>query len=238
MRRLVLASLGLALAATLLPVALLRVVPPLTSAFIVQRWLGHGAGGACRDGVAYDWVGWDAISPHAKLAVLAAEDQRFAQHRGFDLKEIREAVAERRAGARPRGASTISQQVAKNLFLWPEQSFVRKGLEAWLTLWIEALWPKRRILEVYLNVAQLGPCTFGVEAAAQQAFGIPAARLRPDQAALLAAVLPDPAGRRIEAPSPAVRARAARIERQMRQLGPGLLRRLEDGADPARDGAR
>jgi len=239
LRRLALAALALALAATVLPIALLRVVPPLTSSFMVQRWLGRGAGGACRNGIACDWVGWDAISPHAKLAVLAAEDQRFARHRGFDLKEIREAVAERRAGTRVRGASTISQQVAKNLFLWPGKSFARKALEAWLTLWIEALWPKRRILEVYLNVAQLGPCTFGVEAAAREAFGIPAARLDARQAALLAAVLPDPARRRIEAPSPAVRARAVRIERQMRQLGAGLLRQVEDGAGaPARAGAR
>jgi monofunctional biosynthetic peptidoglycan transglycosylase len=225
-RRWLLALLALGLVATALPLALLRVVPPLTSAFMVQHALGRGAGGPC-DGVDYDWVGWGAISTHAKLAVLAAEDQRFAAHRGFDLREIRAAFGEWREGTRRRGASTITQQVAKNLFLWPEASFVRKGLEAWLTLWIEALWPKRRILEVYLNVAQLGPCTFGVEAAAQRFFGIPAARLGPEQAALLAAVLPDPAGRRVEAPSPAVRARAARIGRQMRALGPGTLAALD-----------
>lgn len=223
--------LGLALAAiatSALPIACLRVVPPLTSSFMVQRALGHGAGGPC-DGIDYDWVGWDAISPHAKLAVLAAEDQRFAAHRGFDLREIRAALGDWWAGTGRRGASTISQQVAKNLFLWPDGGFARKGLEAWLTLWIEALWPKRRILEVYLNVAQLGPCTFGVEAAARRFFAIPAARLSREQAALLAAVLPDPAGRRVAAPSAAVRARAAWIERQMRALGPGVLAALEPG---------
>jgi monofunctional biosynthetic peptidoglycan transglycosylase len=223
--RVLLAAGLLAVAATALPIAALRVVPPLTTAVMVQRWLGGGAGGRCA-GIDYDWVGWDAISPHAKLAVLAAEDQRFAEHGGFDLKEIREAVAERIDGGRARGASTITQQVAKNLFLWPEPTLVRKALEAWLTLWIEALWPKQRILEVYLNVAQMGPCTFGVEAAAQRWFGIPAKRLVPAQAALLAAVLPDPAGRRVEAPSAAVRARARRIEGQMRQLGPDAVARL------------
>jgi monofunctional biosynthetic peptidoglycan transglycosylase len=193
---------------------------------MIQRWLGRGEGGRCAR-IDYDWVGWDSISRHAKLAVLAAEDQRFASHAGFDVKEIRDAVAERRAGARARGASTITQQVAKNLFLWPAPSFVRKGLEAWLTLWIEALWPKRRILEVYLNVAQMGPCTFGVEAAARRWFGSSAARLSADQAALLAAVLPNPARRRVEAPSPAVRARAARIRREMGRLGGGAVAALD-----------
>jgi monofunctional biosynthetic peptidoglycan transglycosylase len=226
LRRALLALAAAWLVATLGPIAALRVVPPVTTSFMVQRWLGHGAGGRCRS-IEYDWVGWDAISPHAKLAVLASEDQRFAQHGGFDLKEIRNAVTERRSGARGRGASTITQQVAKNLFLWPAPSFVRKAVEAWLTLWIEALWPKRRILEVYLNVAQMGPCTFGVEAAARRFFGVPAARLSAGQAALLAAVLPDPARRRVEDPTPALRSRAARIERQMRALAPGALRALD-----------
>ncbi len=223
------AALGLVLAllaASVAPIAVLRVVPPLTSSFMVQRALGFGDGGRCRR-IEYDWVGWEAISRHAKLAVLASEDQRFPTHGGFDLAEIRDAVSERLAGSRARGASTITQQVAKNLFLWPAPSFARKGLEAWLTLWIEALWPKRRILEVYLNVAQMGPCSFGVEAAAQRFFARPAARLSRSQAALLAAVLPDPAHRRVEAPTPALRARAAQIERQMRALGPAAVRAVE-----------
>lgn len=222
-------ALGLALAfvaASVTPVAVLRAVPPLTSSFMAQRALGLGDGGRCRR-VEYDWVGWEAIARHAKLAVLASEDQRFASHGGFDLAEIRDAVTERLAGTRARGASTITQQVAKNLFLWPEPSLARKGLEAWLTLWIEALWPKRRILEVYLNIAQMGPCTFGVEAAAQRFFAIPAARLSRSQAALLAAVLPDPAHRRVEAPTRFLRARAAHIERQMHALGPAAVRAIE-----------
>lgn len=226
LRRAALVAAGAFLLATVVPIAALRVVPPLTTSFMVQRWLGAGAGGACRR-IDYDWVGWDAISRHAKLAVLAAEDQRFAAHAGFDLAEIRDALGERRAGGRTRGASTITQQVAKNLFLWPERSFARKALEAWLTVWIEALWPKRRILEVYLNVAQFGPCTFGVEAAARRFFGVPAARLDARQAALLAAVLPDPVRRRVEAPSPGVRARAAHVERQMRALGAGAVAAIE-----------
>ncbi len=204
----------------------LRVVPPLTSAFMVQRAFGVGAGRPC-DGIEYDWVAWDGISDAAKLAVLAAEDQRFPTHRGFDVREIRDAFATWRAGGPARGASTISQQVAKNLFLWPGQSLVRKGFEAWFTLWIEALWPKRRILEVYLNIAQMGPCSFGVGAASQRFFGVPPAGLGAHEASLLAAVLPSPIRRRVDAPSPAVRARAARIRSQMGARGDAPLRALD-----------
>jgi monofunctional biosynthetic peptidoglycan transglycosylase len=172
-------------------------------------------------------VGWREIAPAMKLAAVASEDQRFAAHGGFDFDSIRDAVEDRLDGGRLRGASTISQQVAKNLFLWPGQSFVRKSLEAWLTLWIEALWPKRRILEVYLNVAQFGPCTFGVEAAARRYFGKPAAALGAREAALLAAALPSPARSRADRPSSALRARAARVGREMRRLGRGWLREIE-----------
>ncbi len=212
--------------ATALPVLVLRVVPPLTSAFMVQRTFGAGAGGPC-EAIDYDWVGWHGISAAAKLAVLAAEDQRFATHRGFDIREIRDAFATWRAGGPARGASTISQQVAKNLFLWPEQSLVRKGFEAWFTLWIEALWTKRRILEVYLNIAQMGPCTFGVGAASRRFFAQSPARLGAVEASLLAAVLPSPARRRADAPSSAVRARAARIRSQMNALGHAPLGALD-----------
>lgn len=211
--------------ATVLPVLVLRVVPPSTSAFMLQRAFGVGGGQPCA-GIEYDWVGWDGISDAVKLAVLAAEDQRFATHRGFDVREIRDAVATWRAGGPARGASTITQQVAKNLFLWPGQSLVRKGLEAWFTLWIEALWPKRRILEVYLNIAQMGPCTFGVGAASARFFGVPPARLGATEASLLAAVLPSPARRRADAPSPEVRARAARIRSQMNVRRDAPLRAL------------
>ena len=125
----------------------------------------------------YDWVDLEQISPHAALAVIAAEDQQFPFHTGFDMKSIREAVRENAHRKRPRGASTITQQVAKNLFLWNGASYVRKGIEAWLTVLIEALWPKERILEVYLNIAQFGRGVYGVEAASQKFYRKPAARL-------------------------------------------------------------
>jgi len=227
LRRALLALAALWLLATVLPVAALRVVRPLTTSFMVQRWFGHGAGGPCRS-IDYDWVGWDAISAHAKLAVLASEDQRFAAHAGFDLKEIREAVAERRAGTRPRGASTSTQQVAKNLFLWPGQSWFRKGLEAGITVLIELAWPKQRILEVYLNVAEFGRGTWGIQAASRRFFHKDASRLSRAEAALLAAVLPSPKRYRADAPGPYVRKRQAWIERQMVALGgPAYLANMD-----------
>jgi len=176
--------------------------------------------------VDYRWVPLEATSPHVQLAVVAAEDQKFPHHYGFDLAAIGDALDAAEGGARLRGASTITQQVAKNLFLWSGRSWLRKGLEAWLTLWIEALWPKRRILEVYLNVAELGPGVFGVEAASRRAFGRPAAALGPREAALLAAALPSPRTRNPAAPSRRLLARAARVEAAMRRLGPSWLRPL------------
>jgi monofunctional biosynthetic peptidoglycan transglycosylase len=212
-------------AATALPVALLREVRPLTTAFMVQSRLGLAGAPRCPR-IEHRWVDWDAISREAKLAVIAAEDQRFAEHRGFDFDAIRTAARERRAGG-PRGASTISQQVAKNLFLWPGRSLLRKGLEAWFTVWIEALWPKHRILEVYLNVAQLGRCTFGIEAASRRYFDRPAAQLDADQAAWLAAALPSPTRLGAVDPPERQRERAAHVRRQMRSLGAGRLAELE-----------
>jgi monofunctional biosynthetic peptidoglycan transglycosylase len=167
--------------------------------------------------VQQQWVEWDEISPHLPIAVVAAEDQNFPDHHGFDLKSIRSALEEDRP--RPRGASTISQQVAKNLFLWPGHSWTRKGLEAYLTVFIELLWPKQRILEVYLNIAELGPGVFGAEAGAVASFGVPAAKLSLRQAALLAAVLPAPSSKSAADPSPQVSARADWILRQVQQLG-------------------
>src|SRR5262249_39964849 len=151
---------------TALPVLALRVVPPLVTPFMLRAHFGDDP---C-DRVDYRWVARDAIAPAVFLAVVAAEDQRFAQHAGFDFDAIGDALEQQRDGRPTRGASTISQQVAKNLFLWPGRSWVRKGLEAWFTVWIEALWPKARILEVYVNVAQLGRCTFGVGAASRRFF--------------------------------------------------------------------
>jgi monofunctional biosynthetic peptidoglycan transglycosylase len=154
-----------------------------------------------------------------KVAVIASEDQTFPSHHGFDLKSINNALEERESGKRVRGASTISQQVAKNLFLWPGKSWIRKGLEAWFTVLIETLWPKHRILEVHLNVAELGRGIYGVGAAAKIYFHKPASRLNANEAALLAAVLPNPIRLKAAAPSPYVRSRQAWILGQMRGLG-------------------
>ena len=156
----------------------------------------------------YRWTDWDQISTHIAVAVIAAEDQRFLDHRGFDVESIRNALADAERGGRQRGASTISQQVAKNLFLWPGRSFVRKGLEAYCTVFIELLWPKRRILEVYLNVAEFGDGVFGIAAASERFFHTVPARIELDQAALLAAVLPNPKVLRVDRPSAYVRIHA------------------------------
>ncbi|MCF7992090.1 MAG: monofunctional biosynthetic peptidoglycan transglycosylase, partial [Thiohalocapsa sp.] len=169
--------------------------------------------------VYHEWVDWQMLPRHVALAAVAAEDQRFPTHRGFDLIEIRNAWEDYRNGASLRGASTISQQTAKNLFLWSGRDYVRKALEVWLTVLMEALWPKERILEVYLNIAQFSPDTFGVGAASWRYFDRPAVALDASQAALLAAVLPNPEIYRLDAPSAKVRDRAAWIRRQMHRLG-------------------
>ncbi len=206
-----------ALASVLLVLAL-RWIPPPTSSFMLQsgaRALSAGGSTAVR----YQWTPLDEISPYAALAVIAAEDQRFPDHSGFDFVAIQTVWRDRRTGRPLRGASTISQQVAKNLFLWPGRSMIRKGLEAWFTVWLEWLWPKQRILEVYLNIAEFGEHTFGVEAASQRFFSKPAARLTASEAARLAAVLPNPVAYRVDRPSARVLNRQRWIERQMRQLG-------------------
>ena len=205
-------------AASMLLVLTLRWLPLPTSSVIVQngiKALWAGQGGAVR----YDWTPWTAISPYAALAVIAGEDQRFPAHYGFDLVEIQEALDDREEGRPLRGASTISQQVAKNLFLWSGRSFIRKGLEAWFTVLLELLWPKQRILEVYLNIAEFGDYTFGVEAASRRFFNKPAARLTAGEAVRLAAVLPNPMRYRVDKPSAYVVKRQRWIERQMEQLG-------------------
>jgi len=196
--------------ASIAPILALRSIPPPTSAYMLQsRSADPATGEACR-GVAYHWVDRAAISPHLKLAVVVAEDQRFMLHGGFDTRSIRRALSERGRG-RIRGASTISQQVAKNLFLWSGRSYFRKGIEAWLTFWIEALWSKQRILEVYLNLAQFGPCLFGVGAASERFFDVTPAELSPEQAALLATVLPNPLKLRVHNPGPYARERRDEI---------------------------
>jgi monofunctional biosynthetic peptidoglycan transglycosylase len=198
----------------------LRWVDPPTTSFMIQSWLSarsEGGGGAP---LRHYWVDWADISDHVKLAVVAAEDQRFCSHSGFDLESIADAVYERVKQGRSRGASTISQQVAKNLYLWSGRSLLRKGLEAYHTALIELLWSKRRILEVYLNVAQFGDRVFGIEAASVTYFGKPSARLTSGEAALLAAVLPNPRRYRVSRePSPYLEKRSRWILTQMDMLG-------------------
>ncbi|HEX7115747.1 MAG TPA: monofunctional biosynthetic peptidoglycan transglycosylase [Steroidobacter sp.] len=207
------------LACVLLPAALvllLRWVDPPASAFMLrERW--SGTTGHPRP-LHHEWVPWSRIPAPMKLAVIAAEDQRFFEHHGFDLHAINDALEDRARG-RIRGASTISQQVAKNLFLWPGQSWVRKGLEACLTVLIEALWPKERILEVYLNVAEFGKGVYGVGAAAEVLLKKRVDQLDARDAALLAAVLPSPKRMRVDAPSRYVRSRQQWILVQMQALG-------------------
>jgi monofunctional glycosyltransferase len=204
-----------------------RWIDPPTSAFMIRERLVAPRSGAKAYVVRHRWVDDQNMSPQLKVAVIAAEDQNFPAHHGFDMKQINDALVDRQRGRRVRGASTISQQVAKNLFLWPEQSWLRKGLEAYFTVLIETLWPKQRILEVYLNTAEFGRGVFGVGAAADVYFHKSAARLNAYDAALLAAVLPSPKRMRVNAPSNYVRSRQEWILEQMRGLGgTGLLKEL------------
>ncbi len=211
---------------SVLAVLLLRFVPPVTSAFMVTRYAEGVFGARAYTAIDYRWVNWKKISPNMPLAAVAAEDQKFPEHFGFDFEAMADAFEDMEDGGRVRGASTISQQVAKNLFLWKGQSFFRKGMEAGFTILIESLWPKRRILEVYLNIAEFGDGVYGVEAAARRYFGKPAAKLSQREAARLAAVLPNPKRFKAAAPSAYVERRTARIERQMRNLGAGYLREV------------
>lgn len=215
--------LGLCMLSVLL-VILLRFVPPPTTSFMVQTAFRNGF-------YAYRWQSYEQISPEMAIAAIAAEDQRFPTHNGFDIEAINAAIRDAENGANLRGASTLSQQVAKNLFLWPGGGFVRKGIEAWLTILIELIWNKQRILEMYLNIAQFGDRTFGVEAASQQFFQLSARDLTAEDAALLAAVLPGPELYSVEAPSWEVLDRQSWILSQMSQLGgSAYLQQLYDGS--------
>ncbi len=214
------ATVAILVATSIAAVAVLRFVPPPVTAMMIWQ------GGPLRR-LDYVWVGRRDISATAARAVIAAEDQKFLQHHGFDFQSIDRAIDDYRSGDDLRGASTITQQVAKNLFLWPSRSFVRKGFEAYFAVLLEAMWPKQRILEVYLNTAELGPGIFGVEAAARNYFGASARSLSPAQAALLAAVLPNPRRLHVESPSIYVRSRQAWILAQMGLLeGRGHYRGL------------
>lgn len=210
-------ALLLVLASEVLVLAL-RWLPPPTTAFVMARRIDGWTGEAASVPIRRQWVAQSGIAPEMFLAVVAAEDQRFPDHHGFDLQAIGKALDDRERG-KIRGASTITQQVAKNLFLWSGRSFVRKGLEAWFTVLIELNWPKRRILEVYVNVAEFGDGVYGVQAASRQFFGRDARQLNAAQAARLAAVLPNPKHYSAARPGPYVLRRQRWIERQMIQLG-------------------
>jgi monofunctional glycosyltransferase len=192
-------------------VALYRFVPPPGTPLMIIRWISDGAG--------FDqkWVPLDRMSVDIQRAVIASEDARFCEHFGFDWTEIGRAIDDAERGEALRGASTISQQTAKNLFLWPGRNIIRKGLEAWFTVLIEALWPKSRILEVYLNEVEWEAGTYGVEAAARRHFRTTASRLTAYQSALLAAVLPNPRVYSTNNPTEFIRGRAATIRARMDQ---------------------
>ena len=205
----------------------LRWWPPPTTAFMLEARAAALLHGDRDYRTRYQWVALEQIAPQAALAVIASEDQQFPFHTGFDFKSIREAVREHERGSKKlRGASTISQQVAKNLFLWSGHSFVRKGLEAVFTVMIEAAWPKERILEIYLNIAEFGRGIYGVEAAARQFFHKDAARLNSGEAALLAVVLPNPRLLRVDAPSRYVLAQRDWTLHQMSNLGGPAYRNI------------
>lgn len=212
---------------TVVPVLCLRWIPPPTSAVMLEKRIAGLFRGGPSQTIHHRWTRWNAIAPAMALAVVAAEDQKFPQHWGFDFDSIVDAVEEQGATGRLRGASTITQQVARNLFLWQGRSYLRKGLEAYFTVLLEICWPKRRILEVYLNIAEFGEGRYGVGAASLAFFGKPPNELQASEASLLSAVLPNPTRFRVRNPSAYVRKRASWIEAQMAKLGgPAYLGRL------------
>ena len=198
---------------------LLRWLPPPTTTFMLYRHFEELLDKQSYRSIRYDWVNAGLISQHAYAAVVASEDQHFFHHFGFDLNSIQASINDYMDGSRLRGASTISQQVAKNLFLTPAKSFFRKGLEVWFTLLIELFWSKERILTVYLNIAEFGDHLFGIEAASRYYFSVPAKKISAAQAALLAATLPNPMLLKAARPSPYVLKRQRWILRQMRNSG-------------------
>ena len=216
LRRVALCALA-GLALSWFAVLVMRFVPPLTSAFMLERRIA----GLRQPGFAlrYRWTPLERVSADLPIALVAAEDQKFPLHHGFDVEAIADAIEDAEDGERMRGASTISQQTAKNLFLWNGHSFVRKGFEVYFTVLLELTWSKRRILEVYLNIAEFGDGIYGAAAASEAYFHKPVSALNSHEAALLAAVLPNPKKYRADKPSAYVQRRAAWIEQQVRQLG-------------------
>lgn len=205
-------------AASIVLVAVLRYVPAPTSAFMLHAHIDDLAAGKHYRPIQHSWVSGSQISKQMFAAVIAAEDQRFYRHHGFDFEAIYQAYRQYRRGGKLRGASTISQQVAKNLFLSPARNVGRKILEIWFTFLIESLWSKARILEVYLNIAEFGDHLFGIEAAGRHYFGISAKQLSASQAALLAATLPNPLKLNAARPSSYLIRRQDWIKRQMQNL--------------------
>ena len=209
------------------PVILLKWLNPLTSSIMIQRKISALVTFKDRQIIAYQWFDYHNISKQMSLAVVAAEDQNFPSHFGFDFKQIEKALDQYERGRRLRGASTITQQVAKNLFLWEGRSFIRKGLEAYFTVLIELLWTKERILEVYLNITEMGDMIFGVGAASQIYFKKSPSNLTRSQAALLAAVIPNPIRFSVRKPSAYILQRQNWIIGQMASLGgPDYLKDL------------
>jgi monofunctional biosynthetic peptidoglycan transglycosylase len=213
LRRWLFWSIATLILISIIPVLVFRWVAPPTSAVMLTRTLIEA------EQQDYQWVPLAHMSADLPLAVVASEDQKFPDHFGFDISAIKDAVEQHAQGRRLRGASTLTQQVARNLFLWQGRSFLRKGLEAWLTVLLELLWSKERILEVYLNVAETGKQTFGVQAASLKFFSRPASAVTREQAALLAAVLPNPLRFQANRPSAYVIKRRNEILGQMAQLG-------------------
>lgn len=205
-------------AGSALLVLVFRFIPPPGTMLMVERKVESWVDGKPID-LQRDWQSWDNISDDLKVAVIAGEDQKFSEHWGFDISAIRAAFIHNEQGGPIRGASTLSQQVSKNVFLWSGRSWLRKGLEAWFTALIEVFWSKQRILEVYLNSAEWDDGVFGAQAAAQHHFGVNARGLSRQQASLLAAVLPNPRNWSASRPSPYVLRRAGWIRQQMSQLG-------------------
>lgn len=197
-----------------------RFIPvPLTSLMVIRLW--EQAWDEKKDVRLYkDWVSMDNISKNMPQAVYAAEDQMFLEHNGFDWKAMENAWEKNKRGKRIKGASTISQQTAKNVFLWPSRNLIRKGLEAYFTFLIETLWTKERIMEVYLNVIEMGPGIYGIEAASQTFYNRPASKLTRQQAAMIAAVLPNPIRWSPARPTGYIRGRQSWILRQMNNLAP------------------
>jgi monofunctional biosynthetic peptidoglycan transglycosylase len=215
------------IASTLIVLSLRWINPP-TSSFMMQRQISAYWSDEQSFELQYDWADWDSISWTVKVAAVTSEDQRFADHWGIDLKQIGKAIEESRRGEDLRGASTITQQTAKNLFLWPGRSFFRKGLEAYFAILLELIWSKQRILEVYLNIAEFGNGIYGVQAASQHFFGTSATGLKKPQSALMVTALPSPRRYNLASPSDYMRRRQSWNLRFMNFLGNrAYLQRLE-----------